>query len=429
MRIFLTGAGGFVGRHISAALLAAGHDVRAMVRPGKESGAGMGTEVVCGDMARDTTIDAWLPRLAGIDVVVNCAGILREQGRSTFLAVHEQAPQALYQASVQAGVRKIVQISALGEAQGNEFIASKYRGDDFLLTLPIASVVLRPSVIYSVNGSYGGTSLLRALAALPGLLLLPGRGEQQIQPLAADDLALLVLAAINSPAGDGRMLYAGGPQVISLRQYLHEWRQWLGAGRALEIAMPLPLVRLAVRVGERLAPGPFNRTIMGMLEQGNCLRTGQQNAADLYGVEVLSLATALSRRASYVQDRWHARLYFLKPVTVALVGVVWITSALAGFLASPPVIAHFAAGLGFSPSLAQLADGFGSVVDGVLGLALLCSFHQRAVLWLMLLSVLVYTAVFSVFMPELWLDPLGGLLKNLLVLPALAFLLMTEDAS
>ena len=400
-----------------------------MVRPGKEQGAGLGVQVVSGDMAVDITVESWLPRLEGIDVVINCAGILREQGRSTFLTVHEQAPMALYQASVQAGIKKIVQISALGEPGDSAFIASKYRGDDFLRTLPIAAVILRPSVIYSVNGSYGGSSLLRALAALPGVMLLPGQGAQKIQPLSADDLARLVVAATGKPAGDGRVLYAAGPQVISLREYLKNWRQWLGGGTVREIAVPLALVRLAVRVGEAVAPGPLNRTIMGMLEKGNYLLPGHENAAEVYGLSVQSLPVALSRRASYVQDRWHARLYFLKPLTVACAGAVWVISAIVGFDAPASAISRYANGLGLSVPVAQYLDWFGSALDGLLGLALLSGYRTRTVLYLMLVSVLGYSVVFSAFMPDLWLEPMGGLLKNLLVLPALIFLLLTEDAA
>jgi hypothetical protein len=246
--------------------------------------------------------------------------------------------------------------------------------------------------------------------------------------MTAEDLAALVLAALRSDAGDGQVLYAGGPQPISLSDYLQLWRQWLGLRPGMEISVPMPLVRVTVRLGEALAPGPFNRTIMGMLEQGNYILPGQAVAAQVLGVPARSVATVLRERASYVQDRWHARLYFLKPLTAALTGFVWIGSAAAGLLAPEAALAPYAAGLHLNPALAHLLDIVASLLDGALGLALLAGFQTRCVLWLMLLSLLAYTAVFALFLPGLWLEPLGGLLKNLLLLPALLFLLLTEDA-
>ncbi len=72
--------------------------------------------VVC-DFARDIQPEDWLPRLADIDVVVNCAGILREVKGQTFDAVHRAAPCALFDACVQAGVKRVVQVSALGHPE------------------------------------------------------------------------------------------------------------------------------------------------------------------------------------------------------------------------------------------------------------------------------------------------------------------------
>src|SRR5687768_15590531 len=131
---------------------------------------------------------SWRASLEGIDAVVNVAGILRERGSQRFDRIHHDGPLALAQACVEAGVARFVQISALGHPDDGEFIASKHRFDQALQQLPLAAIVLRPSVVYSTAGSYGGTSLLRALAAVPGVLPLPGDGRSRIQPLAAEDL-------------------------------------------------------------------------------------------------------------------------------------------------------------------------------------------------------------------------------------------------
>lgn len=88
--------------------------------------------------------------------------------------------------------------------------------------------ILRPSLVYSVHGSYGGTSLLRAMAALPGVLCVPREGQQTLDPICAEDLGELVAALLQPDVSPGQILAAIGPQTLTLEQYLLLWRQWLG---------------------------------------------------------------------------------------------------------------------------------------------------------------------------------------------------------
>src|SRR5690349_5930446 len=110
MRILLTGATGFIGRAVALALQDRGHTV---VRVQRRAG-GLGEEVVQADYAQVPSRDWWLPRLVGIDAVVNAVGILREQAGQTFAALHTEAPAELFRACAAAGVGTVVQVSALG---------------------------------------------------------------------------------------------------------------------------------------------------------------------------------------------------------------------------------------------------------------------------------------------------------------------------
>jgi uncharacterized protein YbjT (DUF2867 family) len=102
MNILVTGAYGFIARQVVAGLLQAGHSVVCGVRkPEPNVFSSLGT-VVC-DFAHDTQPEDWLPRLSDIDVVVNCAGILREGKDQTFDAVHRAAPSALFGACTRVG--------------------------------------------------------------------------------------------------------------------------------------------------------------------------------------------------------------------------------------------------------------------------------------------------------------------------------------
>jgi len=179
--VLVVGAQGFLGGYIAAGLRGHGYRVLCGVRTPRIDAAG---ERRC-DLGTMTSPADWREALAGADAVVNVAGILRETGAQTFEAVHLRAALALANACVEHGVQRFVQISALGDPRDGKFIASKHRFDSALLALPLSAVVLRPSVVYAPEGSYGGTSLLRAMAALPFGIWVPGDGDWQLQPLSA----------------------------------------------------------------------------------------------------------------------------------------------------------------------------------------------------------------------------------------------------
>ena len=378
------------------------------------------------DFAQMHRASDWHSVLVGVDVVVNAAGILREEGSQTFEAIHVTGPSALAQACVEVGVTRFIQISALGIPDDGPFIASKHRFDDALLALPLKALILRPSVVFAVAGSYGGTSLLRALAAFPGFQLLPGDGRWQIQPVSAEDLGELTASAL---ATDRVGIYeVGGPEPITLREYQTQWRRWLRLPGETAWQVPEKLVSLQVWVGERLGRGPVGETMWRMLRRENVTATdAHMRLRNDFGVAPSALADVLQVMPSQVQDRWHAQLYFLAPTLRLCVAALWLLSAWAGFTTSAAVIESMASGtalMDFAPVTLARAGG---VIDAVLGLWLLSGWRPRTALMLMALSVLAYTLIFGSLLPAAWLDPLGGLGKNLVVLPALAVLWVLVD--
>ena len=377
-------------------------------------------DAVPADFACDTNPVAWRARLDRVDAVVNCAGILRERGAETFDRVHHDAPLALARACVQAGIRRFVQVSALGDPRDAAFVASKHRFDDALAGLDLDWVVLRPSLVYSTHGSYGGTSTLRAMAALPGPMPVPAG---TIQPLAIEDLAAAVLGALTLGK---EVLELGGPEAMPLGEYLRAWRAWLGLPRAREIAIPRALARFGARLGQLFGAGPTGTTMQRMLERGNV--AADARAWALVGVEPRALARALAEVPAQVQDRWHARLHFLAPALRVALAIVWIVSGLAG-LSTPIGYLEdlFGASGDALDALAWLTVA-GSLADLTLGALLLFRVRPRPVLGAMLAITAAYTVFLATVVPALWLEPLGGLLKNLVLLPATLVAFVTADS-
>src|SRR5579871_1705390 len=180
MRVLLTGANGFIGRYLLAALGTAGHAVvPAVRRPAETDRLLPAPASIAVDLNRDTAAAIWRPRLAGIDAVINCAGVLTGGGGQSIDAIHAAGPIALFTAAEEAGVRRVIQISATGTAAQTDYARSKRAADDFLATRDLDWLVLRPSLVYAA-GAHGGTALFRAFAALPVLPLI-GDGTQLFQ--------------------------------------------------------------------------------------------------------------------------------------------------------------------------------------------------------------------------------------------------------
>jgi uncharacterized protein YbjT (DUF2867 family) len=252
MRCLVTGAYGFIGSEVVAALLreeltviGCGSDLELARR------INPAIEWVACEFNTDTTPAHWVPRVAGIDVVVNCVGILQGSLHDDAERIHAEATLALFEAAAASEVRRIIHVSAVSAETDvpTAYARSKAKADAALGRLHANWLIVKPSLVIG-RGAYGGTSLMRGLAGLPLVLPLPGEGRERFQPIALDDLArgIARLAARDEPSRT--TLNAAGPETVSLREILRTYRCWLGFGRAREVVVPLPLLRLLLRFGD-----------------------------------------------------------------------------------------------------------------------------------------------------------------------------------
>jgi uncharacterized protein YbjT (DUF2867 family) len=425
LRVLVTGARGFIGRQVVAELVSAGHEVVPAVRASLKEAGGQ-SSVNC-DFGRDTDKAIWRSRLEGIEAVVNCAGILRERAENKFDKVHVETPVALFEACALAGIHRVIQVSALGNPEDGEFISSKYRGDDHLIKLKLDWTILRPSVVYSARGSYGGTSLLRAMSALPVALLLPGDGQQVVAPISAEDLARLVVHLLENGAAKRCILEVAGPETLTLESYLRIWRRWLRLPEPIVIRIPNWVVAIAAFTSEHFGNGPLGMTMYRMLTRGNTMQPAARGELNrITGWTAKPMSQVLAEQPSFVQDLWHARLYFLAPSLRVALGIVWISSAFVGFVTPQGEIRTVLANAGVTSGAVALVYG-ASLVDFLLGGLLILGKYITPMGMLMLISLLSYTSFIGIAMPAMWFEPFGGLLKNLVLIPAVLVMMATSD--
>jgi uncharacterized protein YbjT (DUF2867 family) len=424
MRILLLGAAGFIGRELLAALGARGHRVVAVVRRRPAVTPFGADSVVTVDLNHATDPEDWTGHLADCDAVVNCAGLLQATRAQSIEAIHARAPIALFRACEAAGVRRVVQVSAISARReaGTAYALTKLAADDHLRSTALEWTVIRPSLVVA-RGAHGGTALFRALAALPFFIPLPGDGAQEFQPIHVQDLTRVVTIAIEEDTLVRKTVDPVGPEVVSLRRLLEDYRRWLGFAPARAAAMPRAAVRLAAWLGDRLG-GPVNSTAMAQLELGN---TGDFAAFErAAGFTPRRWREALAQEPAHAQDRWHARLYFVRPLLRATLALLWIVSGVVGLFADWGEALAQAASLPVASATALLAHL--CVADIAIGALIALRWRPRALAGIQVALVGAYTVAATLLWPAMWAHPLGPFLKNLpIVAAALALGAIEEE--
>ena len=423
MVVLLTGASGFIGSRLAAALAAAGHEVVcAMRHPRKEGDARI--RYVAADFTRDVQAADWLPRLAGVDIVINAVGIIRERGAQTFELIHERAPCALFSACAQSGVRLVLQVSALGadENASSRYHLSKKRADDFLASLPVHSVIVQPSLVFGAGGT--SARLFTTLASLP-LLGLSGGGEQGIQPVHVDDVVAAIMALLVHPTPSGMRVPLVGPEAMRFRAFLATLRETMGMGRALVLPVPMPLFRGAARLAQALPGSILDTETLEMLERGNT--ASPETITRVLGRPPRGVGSFIPA-AGLRPARLEAQLNWLLPMLRVSIAIVWIVTGIVSF-GLYPVSESYAllARVGITGFLAPVMLYGAALLDLVFGIATL-ALKRRRWLWLGQIAVIVfYTLIITWRLPEFWLHPYGPLLKNLPMLAAIWLLLELEE--
>lgn len=233
MKVLLTGATGFIGRNLRHTLEVAGHEVLAVSRA---SGI---------DFNNCLSPQDWLPHLKDVDAVVNTVGIIGQVGEQRFAPLHTQAPVALFKACVQAGVRRVVQVSALGadETAFSHYHLSKRAADDALRRLDLDWFVLRPSLVYGKGGT--STRMFMRVAALPCLPVLD-KGQQAVQPVHIRDVVAAIVKCLQT-AHTRQTVDLVGPQALPFVDYLQTMRIAQGRPRTpCVVHVPIRMALCAV---------------------------------------------------------------------------------------------------------------------------------------------------------------------------------------
>lgn len=205
-QILVTGASGFVGSRLAAALEAAGHRVRAMTRrPAAYGGAG---QPVAGDVADPTSLRE---ALHGIEVAYY---LVHSLDADDFERKDADAARAFGAAAAEVGVARIVYLGGLGDDDGtlSAHLRSRREVEDLLRAAGVPVTVLRAAVVIGDGGI--SWELIRQLAARLPAMLTPRWVNTRTQPIAVRDVIRYLVGVLDTPAAAGAMYEIGGPDIL-----------------------------------------------------------------------------------------------------------------------------------------------------------------------------------------------------------------------
>jgi uncharacterized protein YbjT (DUF2867 family) len=410
MRVLIVGAGGLIGSAVAARLVAQGDTVIAVTRGTTNPGLIDAVPVQL-DVARAVDPGDWLPHLAGVDAVVNCAGLLQDSPGNSTAGVHRDGVAALFRACELAGVRRVVQLSAVGvdRATPTDFSRTKLAGDAALMGRDLDWVILRPSVVIG-RAAYGASALIRGLAALPVLPVMPDTGPLQVVHL--DDVVSAIVFFLQPEAPARRSVELVGPKRWSFAELVALLRRWLRWPAASVIRLPAWAAAVLYRLGDLVAllgwRPPVRTTARHEIARG---AVGDPQAAAEFGLATRDVAAALGSEPASVQERWFARLYLLKPVVFVVFAAFWLAT---GLISLGPGWEH-GVGLmregGVLPPLADATVVAGALADVAIGCAIAYRPTARWGLYAALAISFTYAVIGTILVPRLWIDPLGPMLK------------------
>jgi len=411
MKVFVTGATGLIGSAVCARLAADGHEVTAMSRAEGVGAQFTARRVARLDMAKALKPEDWLPHIEGHDAVVNCVGALQDSPRENVAAVHAAGAAALFAACERLGIRRVIHFSAIGvdKAQPSAFSRTKLEGDRALMDRDLDWVILRPSVVLG-GAVYGASALFRGLAALPWLPLMRNTGELQV--VALDDVAATVAFFVAPSAPSRLQLELAGPERLSMADVIAHYRRWLGWPPARPFLLPEWLSTLLYRAGDlagSLGWRPAMRSTAGKeIVRGAVGDPGPWTAAT--GIEPQSLASQLAAHPASVQERWFAKLFFLKAVIFVVLPFFWLATGIVSLTTGFGIGKELMLDAGTGP-LAGPGVVAGALADILVGVAIAWRRTTRFGLYAALALSLFYVVAGTVLLPELWNEPLGPLMK------------------
>src|SRR6266567_5071954 len=271
--ILITGATGYIGRHLVARLVAQGEHPRCLVRDTKRA-AGIlpaaGVELVQGETTDPASLAA---AVRGVDTIVHAAFLTADRKQSPgnhYETTNVQGTANLIKAAQEGGVKRIIEISGLGTKpdKPGSYMQGRYLAEKMLKESGLDWTIIQPSVLFGKGAPFikGLTDLIRSSPVLP----LIGGGKTMFQPIYVEDVVTIILKVLAEPERTtGKIYTIGGSEQCSFSEIYDALLKATGKSRP-KVYAPTPLVGIGAAVMEAVLPKPpLTKAAMGLFSFDN----------------------------------------------------------------------------------------------------------------------------------------------------------------
>ena len=297
MEVLVTGATGFVGSHLCAALVDAGHDVRAMTRH-PESYRGPGN-AVGGDIGAPTSLPG---ALEGCEAAYY---LIHSLDSPDFADRDRRGAQAFGVAAAEAAVRQVIYLGGLGNEHErlSAHLASR-REVEGILAARVPTTVLRAGIVIGDGGI--SWEILRQLVARLPVMVTPRWVQTRTQPVAIDDAVAFLVGVLGKGEAQGKVYDVGGPDALTYGQMLKLVGRMPGGILRLIVPVPLLTPRLSSH-WLRLVTDVDLRTAGALIDSmSNEVVVGDRRIEEITGHRAMTFTDAAERALRHRANRLDA---------------------------------------------------------------------------------------------------------------------------
>jgi len=229
-------------------------------------------EEVQGDILQPSSFK---DRLAGCNAVIHLVGIIYERGNETFQAIHHVGTRNVLDAALAGGVRRFVQMSALGArpSDASPYHVSKFAAEEEVRKSGLEFVILRPSLIFGEASAFI-RQMVDAMKAAPFIRPVPGDGTYRFRPVYIDDVVECFVQALSNQSATGRTVELVGSEELSLNEIAAEIAACVGVSKRT-LHVPIGLMKMAAAIFSALPiKPPITAVQIRMLEEGSTADPG-----------------------------------------------------------------------------------------------------------------------------------------------------------
>ena len=298
MTVLVTGASGFIGRHVCAELVKVGHPVRGLARqvPVRKNRV-EGVEYIRGvDISDVVTLTPEM--FKDVDAIIHLVGIIAEVKRKgqTFQRIHVEGTRNIVDEAKRAGFDgRFIYMRAIGAALNApaEYSRTKYQAERIVIGSECPYTIFRPSLVIGPDGEF--IAQMKDLVLHNGPVIpVPGSGFNLFQPVWVDDLVQCVVKSLVMGETINQIYEIGGATQLSFNELIRGIAKSLGKPKKPLLHAPIPLLYAAAAVMEKILPKPpVTRDQLKNLALDNI--TLSQDIKELFGVNPLGFDQMLAK--------------------------------------------------------------------------------------------------------------------------------------